>query len=99
MSRKVARLGDKTIGICKCHTPPITVSGKIITASLDVPTNNRGTAREGDVVLASCGHTGKICTFSTTVKTNGRGTARLGDKTTGCYNATIITASFDTEID
>jgi uncharacterized Zn-binding protein involved in type VI secretion len=95
MSRGVARLGDYTIGVCKCHKTPIITGGRIITASSDVITNNRGTARLGDTVLANCGHTGLICTASDKTITNNRGTARLGDNTSGCYNATIITASSD----
>lgn len=95
MSRGIARLGDKTYGTCTCHKKPIKVGGTIITASKDVITNSRGTARFGDVVKANCGHRGLIATASSKTITNGRGTARLGDMTTGCYIAEIITASTD----
>lgn len=95
MSRGVARLGDATYGTCYCHKSPIEIGGKIISASKDVITNSRGTARFGDVVQADCGHTGVICTASNKTITNNRGTARLGDVTTGCYIASIITASTD----
>jgi uncharacterized Zn-binding protein involved in type VI secretion len=96
MSRGVARLNDQTRGVCAVHGPQ---GGKITTASTDVITNNRGTARLNDEVTADCGHKGKISTASTTYETNGRGTARLDDQVNGTYTANIITASTDTIAD
>jgi uncharacterized Zn-binding protein involved in type VI secretion len=95
MSRGIARLGDKTFGVCKCHKKPIRVGGVIVSASSDTITDGRGTARLGDMVKANCGHTGIICTASSSSIINGRGTARLGDSIRGCYNAKIVTASSD----
>lgn len=94
--RGLARVGDRTIGTCVCHDVPITVGGTIIVGSSDTFTNNLPQARLGDTVLADCGHTGTIISASSTVFCNNLGVARLGDTTTGCYNATIITASPDT---
>jgi uncharacterized Zn-binding protein involved in type VI secretion len=101
MSRGVARLHDRTLGTCSHPSHlPITVGGKIITASGTVNVNNRKTARLGDTVLTDCGHTSIIVTASGTVSsTTERGTkvARLGDSIgNGPYVATIITASTDT---
>lgn len=96
MSRGAARLNDKTLGVCShpSHLVPITVRGRIITASGDTSVNNRPVARLGDKVLSSCGHIGTICTAATSENTNKKaGTARLNDKTTGVYKARIITAS------
>ncbi len=94
----VARLGDMTIGKCyhPSHIIPPTVTGSVVTASVDDFTNNRGTARLGDVVLSSCGHTGLICTCSMKTFVNNRGVARLGDLTAGHYVANIVTASTNT---
>ena len=93
--RGLARIGDRTIGTCVCHVPPIQVGGTVVVGSPDVRTNGRNQARLGDTVLADCGHRGTIVTASTTVFANQKGVARLGYKTTGCYRATIITASPD----
>jgi uncharacterized Zn-binding protein involved in type VI secretion len=93
MTFGIARLGDRTIGQCSCHTSTITVGGTIITASPNTIVNGMNVARLGDTVLADCGHTGTIVTSSPTNICNGAGIARLGDRTTGCYVATIITAS------
>jgi len=95
--RPTARLGDRTHGVCYAHDSPLTVGGTIITASPNVFTNNRGTARIGDIVLADCGHQSSIITGSPTVLANNRLVARIGDKTDGSpYDAEIITASPDT---
>lgn len=95
--RPVARLNDKTFGVCSAHTHPISVKGKIISASTDTLANNRGVARLNDTVLADCGHTSKIISASEDTLTNNRGTARLNDKVgAGPYSAKIITGSTDT---
>jgi len=94
--RGIARLGDATMGTCYCHDSPITVGGKIISASEDHLTNGRGTARLGDTVMADCGHTAKIISAKETEFVNGRGVARLGDNFEGCYVGKIISASEDT---
>lgn len=101
MSRGVARLNDRTLGTCSHPDhPPITVGGKIITASGNVFVNNRKTARLGDTVLTDCGHTSIIITASGTVNSTterGISVARLGDAIgNGPYAARIITASTDT---
>lgn len=93
--RGLARVGDRTFGICNCHNPPISVGGTVVVGSPDVFTNGKPQARLGDVVQADCGHKGTIVTASSTVFANGRGVARLNDSTTGCYVAQIITASPD----
>ena len=91
----VARLGDRTIGYCKCHKKIF--KGTIVSASSDHKVNNLGVARLGDMILSDCGHTAKIITASSLTITNNLGTARLGDKGEGaCYTCKIITASPDT---
>jgi uncharacterized Zn-binding protein involved in type VI secretion len=94
--RGVARLGDRTHGVCYAHKTPLTIGGSIITASSDSDCNSRGVARLGDTVQADCGHTSNIVTASENADCNGRGVARLGDNVSGVYVATIITASVDT---
>lgn len=101
MARGVARLRDRTTGTCShpSHPVPITIGGKIITASGDTSANGRGVARLRDIVLTDCGHRSKIITASGTNKTNGRPTARLNDRVgDGPYSARIITASGDTNV-
>jgi uncharacterized Zn-binding protein involved in type VI secretion len=95
MSRGVARLDDQTMGSCSVHGGNI--GGKIISASADVITNNRGVARLGDKVKADCGHEAVIITASPTKFANNRGVARLDDEVGDSpYTAHIITASPDT---
>ena len=91
MTRPVARLSDRTVGVCAIHGP---IGGSITTASTDVLTNSPlGTARIGDTVTADCGHTGKITTGSPQVEANRRKVARIGDKFEGDYSGEIITGA------
>ena len=96
-----AREGDTTHGVCSHpdHDPPITIPGRIITASGNVNANGRRLARRGDTVQADCGHKSYIVTGSgSKVAANGqdRPVARLGDNIAGGpYIATIVTASTD----
>ena len=98
MGRPVARLGDRTFGTCShpSHIPQ-QIGGTIITASADDITNNKGTARLGDLVLTDCGHKGEIITGSPNVLANDKPIARLGDKISNLapYKAEIVTASPD----
>ena len=95
MTIGVARIGDRTQGTCFCHPVPISVGGTIVTGSDDTLADNLPVARLGDTVQADCGHTGTIVTASDVTVCNNLGVARLGDSTTGCYVATIVTASSD----
>jgi uncharacterized Zn-binding protein involved in type VI secretion len=99
MARPIARLGDRTHGVCyhPSHIPQ-TIGGTIITGSPDVITNKKNTARVGDLVLTDCGHTGMIITGSPTEIANNRLIARVGDAVANKapYIATIVTGSPDT---
>ena len=99
MARPIARLGDRTHGVCyhPSHIP-LTIGGTIITGSPDVITNEKSTARVGDLVLTDCGHIGMIITGSPTEIANERLVARIGDavETRQPYIATIVTGSPDT---
>ena len=101
MSKGIARLHDRTLGICShpSHPVPIVIGGQIITASSDAKINNRGIARLGDTVLTDCGHTSEIITASGTISSTlerGQQAARLTDQIgNGPYSAQIITASTD----
>lgn len=94
----VARIDDPWSGICKCHSPPISVSGKIITGSPDHFSGGPAVARIGDTVKATCGHTGKIVTGSSTNFTNGKGKAYVGSETDGVCLIGKITAGNPTHI-
>jgi uncharacterized Zn-binding protein involved in type VI secretion len=92
----VARVTDRTIGVCVAHTIPITIGGTIIVGSPDVNANNLSVSRIGDTVLADCGHTSVIITGSPDVYANGISVGRLNDQVGGGpYSAIIITASPD----
>ncbi len=94
---KIARLGDRTQGICShpTHSPPISTGGTIITSSGTVYSENMKNARLGDEVQTDCGHTGFIISSSGTVYDNAQKVARLGDLVgAGApYDATIVTRS------
>ena len=99
MSRLNARIGDRTIGTCFAHDPPLTIGGTIVSGSPDTTNNNRLDARVGDLVRTDCGHTGTIVSGSASALTNERLVARIGDKITGVYVAEIITGSPNKTID
>lgn len=94
--RAMARLGDKTHGICTAHRGNLEVDGIIVSASEDTSCGGRGIARIGDKVRANCGHEGIIISGSPDATVNGRGHARIGDKFQGTYTGIIISASQDT---
>jgi|AntDeeMinimDraft_6_1070357.scaffolds.fasta_scaffold02717_2 uncharacterized Zn-binding protein involved in type VI secretion len=93
----VARLGDRTFGICKhpSHSSPIPTGGTIVSGSPTVMTNILSTARITDAVVTDCGHADVIVSGSPTVFANNIPVARVGDQTGGggIYVATIITGS------
>ena len=102
--RGVARLGDKTWGVCyhQDHEYPIEIAGTIIGASTDVLCGGSafGIARIGDKVLSDCDHIGYIITGDETVFIDNMNVARLGDLVDGDdpegnYTATIVTCATD----
>ena len=91
----VARVFDRTFGICYGHKRPIQIGGTIITGDPTVTSNNLPIARIGSIVMADCGHTAMIVTGSPTTLATNITFARLGDQTSGIYVASIITSSVD----
>lgn len=89
----VARVNDKWIGICCCHSDPtcIPMGGFIITGSNDHKSSSSGVGRLADMVVGYCGHTGLIVTSSTDNKTDSRGKALVGSQVAGCTSGKIIT--------
>jgi uncharacterized Zn-binding protein involved in type VI secretion len=92
---RIARVTDRTYGVCYGHKYPITIGGSIIMGSPDTYANALKVARIGDLVRADCGHVARIVTGSPDVFANGIKIARLGDRVDGIYKATIISASSD----
>lgn len=95
MSRAIARVGDRTYGICDCHKDPITTYGRIITGSPSFSLNEKDVARLGDRILADCGHEAIIVTASNKQFVDGLGVAMVDDRGEGCYNCVIIEGSPD----
>lgn len=96
--RGVARLTDRTLGDCSKHGSGI--GGTIVSASGDVITNNLGTARLADDVVADCGCTALIITCSGTNTADSRGIARLSDTVQGPnYVGKIVTCSENSFVD
>ena len=93
MSNPVCRIGDIGIGYCRiCDTQ---TSGKINTGSTTVQAGGKGVARDGDIVMAACGHVGKITASSSKLAVNGKSVARVGDIFTGAFDGRL-TAGMDT---
>jgi len=92
----VCRVGDAGSGVCVCHKHPIPVTGVIIEGSPDTYCNDSNVARNGDLVLGSCGHTGNIVATTVISLVNGLGVARLTDHTIGCVRITLGTCSPNT---
>lgn len=100
MSRGIARIGDRTDGICShpSHIVPIQTGGTIITGSPNMQDQSKPIARLDDLVETDCGHIDAINSSSGTI-TNDAGltkkVARLSDTVgrDGVYEASIITAS------
>lgn len=90
---KIARIGDKTQGICYAHDTPLSIGGTIITGSPTVKSEGFGIARLTDIIVSECGHTATIVSASSNSKANGLGIARIGDRGDGVYKCTIITGS------
>lgn len=94
MSVAVARVGDKTYGVCSAHITPIEVGGTIITGSSKSTSEGFFVARLGDKVLTDCGHESTIITASSKAFDEGVGVAMIGDKVgDGPYDATIISGA------
>ena len=95
--RALARVGDRTQGICICHRHPIAVGGTIKSGAADVETEGQANARIGDIVEADCGHTGIIVSGSGIVEIEGSGAAHIDDVFVGCYTGRIIEGATDVE--
>ncbi len=82
---KTAIVGSQGTGICGCHppSPPIPVTGQIISGSPDVKVEGQGICRIGDVFQASCGHTALMASGSPDVKSNDITICRVGDPFSG----------------
>jgi len=83
--KAIARIGDKWEGICHHpdHSSSISVTGEIITGSGFATDIDKGIARHGDIVEATCGHTDTIIATSNMFDINGIYVARVDDQTTG----------------
>lgn len=91
---QVATLGSQFQGICYSHDSPKTVTGTVITGSGTVLTEGLPTARIGDTVQATCGHTGVIITGSSSHIVEGLPCAMVGSLVlSSSLNGKIITGS------
>jgi uncharacterized Zn-binding protein involved in type VI secretion len=88
-----SRLGDTCVGFCPAHEFPQMVTGIIMGGAFNVMTNMMPTARMGDMVQGSCGHTANIVSGSATVRSGGMGNARMGDSVAGVWTGTVMQGS------
>jgi uncharacterized Zn-binding protein involved in type VI secretion len=91
----IARVSDRTFGICYGHKSPILVGGTIVSGDSTDKANDLTVSRIGSTVIADCGHSAMVVTGSPTTFTSGIQVGRLGDSVSGIYVATIVTASPD----
>lgn len=91
----IARLTDQVTCTCSCHQSPVSTTGTINSASVNVTVNGLGVARVGDTALCTCGHTTTIIQGSPNITVNGIPLARLGDPVDGCPVGTITTSSMN----
>lgn len=89
----VARLRDRTVGVCVVHGPQ---GGKIITGKVNTKVNGSIITTIGDTVLANCGHTGRIITGNYLDIDTNMPVARMGDRFVGAYSGVIIQGSPNT---
>lgn len=90
---KIARIGDKTFGVCTAHQIPIFIEGFIKIASGKCKCEGSTVAVMGDEVISNCGHTGIINSSSSVVKSNKKGIVRVGDSFIGAYSGIITTGN------
>ena len=94
--RRIARVSDRTLGICSHpdHPVPIKTGGTIITGNPNLKDQGLPVARLNDQVRTDCGHADFINSASGTFQNN-KLIAQLNDTVgrEGIYNANIITAS------
>ncbi len=91
MGSQVCRQGDATEGFCKACRKQ--VGGKIMSASENVKVNQRGVARQDDIVMSMCGHLGNIKARSVQTEVNQRAIATVGDIFTGTYTGILKNGS------
>lgn len=99
MGTPVARIGDMFVGICTCHSPPIGVSGVIVTGASKSTCEGSPIARIGDVGIGTCGHSCIIVTGAEKCVVEGSPPARIGDAVSGCIVGTIVTGAERTTIE
>lgn len=90
-----SRIGDAGVGLCACHppSPPIPMTGVIISGASSHKVENSSVARIGDIVLGVCGHTGVLVGGSSNSKSEGSGIVRVGDSFVGCFSGVITTGA------
>lgn len=64
-----------------------------MSASENAKVNQRGIARQDDIVLSMCGHAGNIKARSAQTKVNQRAIATVGDIFTGTYTGILKAGS------
>lgn len=95
MIMPVARVGDRTQGICSVEGHGAQ-GGTIISGSENIICNNRPVARVGDMVVADCGDIASIISGSPSRIGNNKAIARVTSQVAGgTYTGIIISGSND----
>lgn len=97
-AKGIARQGDRGVGICVGHSPPIPMTGTIIASATTSNCNNLALARAGDIVKGECGHTGIISDSAPTAQAEGIGLAYIGAAFIGIFSGIIVEGSDDSVV-
>lgn len=89
----MARMTERTIGVCTGHEHPIVVGGQVMTSQSTVLVNGLPAARAGDIVISDCGHTGVIVGGTPDVLIVGLPAAKMNESFVGTYTGNIIAGS------
>ena len=89
----VARIGDMGIGVCPCHTTPMSYTTIFATGASSVNVNGRTIANFTTIGISSCGHPTVVTTVSGKVNAEKTGVHRITDTGMNCGSYTTVSSS------
>jgi uncharacterized Zn-binding protein involved in type VI secretion len=94
MSALIARANiDIGVGVCPCHTSPVSYTTMFITGASTVTLDGQPMAIVGSIGISSCGHATTALTGSPISTANGQPIHRVGDTGSNCGAYTVLTGS------
>lgn len=93
-----SRVGDIGIGVCPCHTSPVTYTTVFSTGAASVITNGPISAIVSSVGISSCGHPTIALSGSRTVIKEGKSSHRIGDTGANCGPYVSVSGSENVDV-